>query len=156
MAPFYPYNLLNTTSPCPTHTQNIRASTPLPIEAINSQNSSGTSLSTTAIAGIIIGVLILFGSLTWFVWHALSVLPRRKKAALGERRVKAGRHTDRGTAGDSGGVGMIMWSMLREGKTVEDGGGRFIRTVFGFEIALELWSVGLSPIVSMMLEIEGE
>ncbi|EAT79201.1 hypothetical protein SNOG_13317 [Parastagonospora nodorum SN15] len=97
MAPFYPYNLLNTTSPCPTHTQNIRASTPLPIEAINSQNSSGTSLSTTAIAGIIIGVLILFGSLTWFVWHALSVLPRRKKAALGERRVKAGRHTDRGT-----------------------------------------------------------
>jgi hypothetical protein len=91
MPPFYPYTPVptkhNTTLPC-THTPTLTvfSAQALQTTSIAEQNSTGTSLSTADIIGIIAGVLILFLGLAWFAYHALAVMPARKKAVLRERK----------------------------------------------------------------------
>jgi hypothetical protein len=88
MPPFYPYTpTTNTTLPC-THTPSSTtiSAQVLQTTSIAAQNSVGTSLSTADIIGIIAGVLILFLGLAGFAYHALAVMPARKKAVLRERK----------------------------------------------------------------------
>jgi hypothetical protein len=89
MPPFYPYTpATNTTIPCTHHITNTTTISVIAAQAttITEQNSAGTSLSTADIIGIITGVLILFLGLTCFAYHALAVMPARKKAVLRERK----------------------------------------------------------------------
>jgi hypothetical protein len=101
------------THPCTTPTLIPRTlSTPISIDTIRNQNSSGTSLSTAGIIGIIAGLLFLFGGLAWFIWHALRVLPRRKKEKLKARRRRrrregTERHTERAVKGVRIGGGRV-------------------------------------------------
>jgi hypothetical protein len=123
MAPFYPYTPFTPANntmphnnhthahPCTTLTLMPRTlSTPISIDTIRNQNSSGTSLSLGSIIGVIGGLLFLFGGLAWFVWHTLSVLPRRKKEKLKarrRRREEAERHTERAVKGVRIGGGRV-------------------------------------------------
>jgi hypothetical protein len=110
MSPFYPYPPfphLNATQPCtnfphPSHTHALLAVSSVSPELINVQNSAGTSLSAAGVIGIIAAVVFVFGGLAWFAWHALSLLPRRKKAILKERKKHkraVQEHTDRAVSG---------------------------------------------------------
>jgi hypothetical protein len=91
MPPFYPYTpATNTTLPCTHHITNTTTISAIAAQATTpaAQNSAGTSLSTADIIGITVGVLILFLGLAWFAYHALAVMPARKKAVLREKRAR--------------------------------------------------------------------
>jgi hypothetical protein len=92
MPPFYPYTpATNTTLPCThTPTSTVVSAQALQTNTPAEQNSTGTSLSTADIIGITAGVLILFLGLAWFTYHALAVMPARKKAGLRERKNRGG------------------------------------------------------------------
>jgi hypothetical protein len=93
MPPFYPYiPATNTTIPCTHHATNTTTISPIAAQAttITEQNSAGTSLSSADIIGIIAGVLILFLGLAGFAYHALAVMPGRKKAVLKEMKNRGG------------------------------------------------------------------
>jgi hypothetical protein len=94
MSPFNPYipSITNITTPF-THyntTITVQAAQATPIANIAEQNAAGTSLATADVIGIITGVLILFIGLAWFVYHALSVLPRRQKILVTEKKRQRG------------------------------------------------------------------
>jgi hypothetical protein len=93
MAPFYPYTPLttNTTTPCE-HNTTLHAvvATQIPTVRIASQNADGTSVSAASVVGILAGVLFLFSGVAWFVYHALVVLPVRKKVRVKEVRGRRG------------------------------------------------------------------
>jgi hypothetical protein len=88
MPPFYPYipatPATNTTLPCTHHITNTTTISAIAAQAtdITEQNSAGSSLLTADIISIIAGVLVLFLGLAWFAYHALAVMPARKKAVL--------------------------------------------------------------------------
>jgi hypothetical protein len=70
--------------PC-THDTTLQvapSSTPI----ITHQNGEGTSLSIGDIVGIVAAVLVLFTGLAWFVYHALTTLPQRKRMLLHDKQ----------------------------------------------------------------------
>lgn len=103
MAPVHHYNSTNSNATSNPHVCHINCSEehnsalrlyPLTnldnstLHALQNPKSEDTSLSTPDAIGIIAGVLVLFGGLGWFAYHALVTLPRRKVEEQKDRRAK--------------------------------------------------------------------
>ena len=127
MPPFYPYTFTLSTLPTPTPhpCQNATATslryptpssptgsvvianaaagtspslTSIPTPTLLISAEAGTSLSTSALVGIIAALLFLFGGIAWFAFYALVTLPQRKKAIV-EERGRARRAAERAVNG---------------------------------------------------------